>query len=274
MLELGVIPPTDNEFQEAQAQGKDIPHRRFYPDFKIQSKDFSPTKELPQEWREVIAEEEARVIKPPVETPTIHHDKVVDGDVVDDKIIVVPENMSQTIISPTTPPPPATPPQPTPEKIQMQQDVDKMMKEGAKPPPVKEDPVAYLQKAIDEANKKPLTPSDKAWRQKPPEPPAEPPVAEEKPPEKPEEKKNQPMIVGGELFWNMQKVRVPLSTIIWYYYCQRVYGYQGDLSEFLEWCVNDCIEARGLSIEVVENPLGLIAEGMRELHKGDGDGKT
>ena len=89
--------------------------------------------------------------------------------------------------------------------------------------------------------------------------------------DKPEQiTKDKKMIVGGGLFENVQKVRLNLNTIIMYYYNTNQYGFEGTLDDFLNWCVADCAKSRGINVEIVENPSGLIEAGQK---KEDGDGK-
>jgi len=85
-----------------------------------------------------------------------------------------------------------------------------------------------------------------------------------------EEPKDKKLIVGGGLFENEQKVKLNLNTIIMYYYNTNVYGFEGTLADFLNWCVADCAKSRGINVEIVENPSGLIEAGQK---KEDGDGK-
>ena len=65
------------------------------------------------------------------------------------------------------------------------------------------------------------------------------------------------MLVGGELFGNMQKIKLTMGTIFWYFWCVNVYGFEGTVDDFLNWAVTDAISARGLSLDVRETQIPI-----------------
>lgn len=85
------------------------------------------------------------------------------------------------------------------------------------------------------------------------------------------------MVIGGDLFKSIQKIGLDLGSVIWFFYVKNVYGYPGDISDFVNWCIADVAKSRGLSLDIVENPVQLIGEGIKyqeEIrNQGDDDGK-
>lgn len=144
-----------------------------------------------------------------------------------------------------------------------QNNMDKLPE--AKIPPLDKPEKKPWQQTTEEVAKKPLTPS---LTPAPPEI-AEPEINTDAEKETP--KKDKKMIIGGGIFESVHKVKLDLGTLIWFYYNKSVYGFEGTLDEFLNWCVADCAISRGLSLQVVENPLGLIGAGLQMQKEAEDD---
>lgn len=114
---------------------------------------------------------------------------------------------------------------------------------------------------------KPLIPG--THNLKPSETAAEAKVEEAKVETKAEESK-QKIMAGGGLFESVHKVKLTLGTLFWHFYCINVWGFDGTIDDFLNWCVADCIKARGWSLDVIEDPFGLMKK--EDIKQGDGDG--
>lgn len=171
-------------------------------------------------------------------------------------------------------------------RLDMKKDVDQIIENQEKPkvaPVLKE--ADQVLKNIQEAAPAAAPPAPPSAAP-PPAPPPTPlieaknngdkPVAEQikkeatKPEGKPEDSKK--MIVGGGLFESVHKVKLTLGTLIWYFYNMNIYGYEGTLDDFLNWCVADSVKTRGLSLDFVEHPLELIGEGMKyQIQEGGSD---
>ena len=232
-LILGAIIPTKERLAEATAAGVDIP--------------LDPSEDRQTE-----------VVKPETDTETV---------------VVDLSKQSQTVIAET----PKLPPEPTPEapqlsKLQMKEEMDKFV-EGVndKAAKILQPPPPPGGNGKTEDIKKPLLdPDSKPWHKitdppKAEQPKVEPPVEAKPLAEEPKkEPKSDKMTVGGGLFESVHKVKLDLHVLVWFYYNKNVHGFKGTLDEFLNWCVADCVKARGLSLEIVEDPLGLIGAGLKD----------
>lgn len=124
------------------------------------------------------------------------------------------------------------------------------------PPPQTPAPPIINKDGNGHKEEKPLRPDVKEFRKS--DAKAEPEIIEAKVDVKKEplpkelKDKDKTILVGGDLFGNIQKVKLDMSTIFWYFYCRNVFGYEGSMEDFLNWSVADAIKSRGLSLEVVE----------------------
>ncbi len=279
-IELGAIIPTDEELKRAAAKDESIPMRRFYDDHKprwngkVHKAIVIKTAKDPQ-----AKEPEPAEPKPPapVATPEPKPEPEPPAPVAEAAPVPTPEPYIDYLpaLVPQLPPQAASaqPPELTEEQIQyakekdrMQQEIDDYLKKPLKRP-------------LPEKSTKPPEPVEKVWRKEPEVKESEEPEQEEAEPEEPKDepkkkKDGRQQIVGPgkDLFQMTRNIRLDFMSLFWYF--QNVMdGYEGTIDDFVNWCVKDCAIARGLKLEIVENPLNVATEGMIQYEeKGGGDG--